>query len=72
MGGASGRLVQSSDSPMFASSGYKCNYMPSWCMGKASRFEYGIKGSIQGFYRVPGKDSSCTIDICMTQSVSRT
>ena len=25
MGKVSGRLVQSNDSPMFASSGYKCN-----------------------------------------------
>ena len=54
MGGVSGRLVQSSDSPMFASSGYKCNYMPPWCMGKASRFEFGIKGFDPGLLQSSG------------------
>ena len=37
--------------------------MPPWCMGKASRFVFGIVGSIQGFYSVPGKHSACPINL---------
>ena len=50
MGGLSGWSVQSSDSPMFVSSGYKCNIDAAvvHVYGKASRFVFGIKGSIQG------------------------
>ena len=38
--------------------------MRQWCMSKASRFVFEIKGSIQGFYSVPGKDSACPISVC--------
>ena len=66
MGGLSGWSVQSSDSPMFVSSGYKCNIDAAVVYGKASRFVFGIKGSILGFYSVSMSY------ICKTQSVSRT
>ena len=56
MGGVSGRSVQSSDSPMFASAGYKCNVEAAVVYGQ-------IKSSIQGSYSVPGKDSACPISV---------